>query len=110
MTGLSELPEEMNSMHRSMVRRAHPTCVVSPLRASDLWALRVKSLPGHLVVIIRHVGNRLNPSGEIAQFGAPGREFAESADAKARNCMRAGVGGTGSVPYNGGFDLFFLTP
>jgi hypothetical protein len=66
--------------------------------ASDLSALRVRSIPGRLVVITRHAGNRLNPRDEIAQFGVPGREFAESADAKARNFMRAGVGSTGSVP------------
>ena len=63
-----------------------------PPKASDLWALRVKSLLARLVVIIRHVGNHLNPSDEILQFEALGREFAESADAKARNFMRAGGG------------------
>ena len=45
-----------------------------------------------LVAIIRHVGSRLNPSGEIAQSGAPGREFTESANTKASNFMRVGVG------------------
>ena len=57
-----------------------------------------------LVAIIRHVGSRLNPSGEIVQSGAPGREFAESANTKASHFMRAGVSSTGPVPYNEGFD------
>ena len=62
-----------------------------PPKAPGLWALRVKNLLGRLVVITRHVGNRLNPSDEISESGALGREFAESAEAKARNFMHAGV-------------------
>ena len=54
--------------------------------------------------MIRHVGSRLNPSGEIAKFGAPGREFTEIANTKASNFMSAGVGGTGPVSHNGGFN------
>ena len=47
--------------------------------------MRVKGLLGYLVAIIRHVGSRLNPSGKIEQFGAPGRKFIESANTKASN-------------------------
>ena len=67
-------------------------------------ALRVKGLLGCLVAIIRHVGSRLNPSGEIVQFGALGREFIEIANAKASNFMRAGMGGTRHVSHSEGFD------
>ena len=63
--------------------------------------LRVKGLPGCLVAIIRHVGGRLNPGGEIAQYWAIGRECTESANAKASNLMRAG---DGPVSNNEGFD------
>ena len=47
--------------------------ISQPLQASNSRALRIKGLLGCLVTVIRHVGSRLNPSGEmIAQFGAPG--------------------------------------
>jgi len=47
----------------------------------------------------------LNPSGEIVQFGALGR-FTESANTKAGNFMRAGVGSTEPVSHNEGFDRY----
>jgi len=50
-----------------------------PPSTSNLWALRVKGPLGYLDAITRHVGSRLNPSGEILQFGALGRKFAKSA-------------------------------
>ena len=63
-----------------------------PTKAPNSRALYVKCLHGCLVAIIRHVVNRLNPSGETAKLGAPGQEFAESANAEASNFMRTGVG------------------
>ena len=57
----------------------------------------------------RHVGSHLNPCGEIVKFGALGREFTESANTKARNSIRAGVGGTGPVSHNEGFDRSLRT-
>ena len=91
----------MHLVHRSMISRASPICVVNPHKRR-ICALRVKGLLGCLVAIICHVGSRLNPSDEIAQFGALGQEFTESANTKANNFMRTGLSGTGPVSHNEG--------
>ena len=85
-----------------MLRTSHLRS--QPQKAPILRTLLEQGLFGCLVAIIRHAGSRLNPSEEISQFGAPGREFTESANTKASNFMRAGVGGTGPVSHNEGFD------
>ena len=62
-----------------------------PPKASNSWALLVKGPLGCLVAIICHVGSRLSTIGEIVQFGALDREFAESANTKpATPCARVG--------------------
>ena len=104
MTGLPESPEEMNfgvpldDKPRTSHLRSQPS------HASNSRALRVKGLLECLDAIIRHIGSPLKPGDEIVQFGALGREFTESDNTKASNFMRAGVGGTGPVSHNEGFD------
>ena len=86
-----------------MIRRAHFACVVNPQKASNSRALRVKDLLGRFVAIVRHEGGFLSPSGGVVQPSELGWEFTESANTKASNFMRAGVGGTGPVSSSGGF-------
>ena len=82
-------------MHHSMVSRAPPTGVANHHTSFGFsGAARQRHPWVSCVAIIRHVG-RLNPRDGISKFGVPGREFIESAIAKASNSMRAGVGFTG---------------
>ena len=67
-------------MHRSMISRAPPTCVVNPRGAEFAGAASQR------------------PLWESAKFGAPGREFTESANT---NWAR-GVGSTGPVSHDRG--------
>jgi len=93
-----ELGEPLDGKPRTPHLRSQPP------QAPNSRGLRVKGLLGCLVAIIRHVGSRLNPGGGIVQFGAPGREFTEGANTKARNAMCAGVGSTGPVSRSESFD------
>ena len=58
-TGLSESPEETNLVHRSMIRRVHPSCLLcsQPQKVPNLRVLPVKCVLRRLVATVRHVGS-----------------------------------------------------
>ena len=65
-------PEEVNLARRW---RAHPTCVVGHQKRLIPGRFASISFPGCLVATLCHIGSHLNPSDEISQFGALGRDI-----------------------------------